>query len=119
MSGYRIYPESTVQRVLVVQRALRIGFTLRELAEVLKARDAGGVPCRRVYQMAQAKLEAIRVDLQTLKRMEKYLTAVLTDWKSRIRETAPGQRSHLLYSLTEAVRAAVEPSRRFRRREKT
>jgi len=43
-SGYRIYPASAVERVLVVQRALRIGFTLEELAEVLKARDAGGAP---------------------------------------------------------------------------
>jgi DNA-binding transcriptional MerR regulator len=50
-AGYRIYPASAVERVLVVQRALRIGFTLAELAEVLKARDAGGAPCRRVYQL--------------------------------------------------------------------
>jgi MerR family Zn(II)-responsive transcriptional regulator of zntA len=39
-SGYRVYPASALERVLVVQRALRIGFTLAELAEVLKARDA-------------------------------------------------------------------------------
>jgi len=32
-SGYRLYPASAVERVLVVQRALRIGFTLAELAE--------------------------------------------------------------------------------------
>jgi len=52
-SGYRVYPASALERVLVVQRALRIGFTLAELAEVLKARDAGGAPCRRVYQLAK------------------------------------------------------------------
>ena len=45
VSGYRIYPASAVERVLVVQRALRIGFTLAELADVLRARDAGGAPC--------------------------------------------------------------------------
>jgi hypothetical protein len=31
-SGYRVYPASALERVLVVQRALRIGFTLAELA---------------------------------------------------------------------------------------
>jgi DNA-binding transcriptional MerR regulator len=61
-TGYRVYPASAVERVLVVQRALRIGFTLGELAEVLKARDAGGTPCRRVYHLAQEKL---RVSQQT------------------------------------------------------
>jgi DNA-binding transcriptional MerR regulator len=64
-SGYRLYPASALERVRVVQRALRIGFTLAELAEVLKARDAGGAPCRRVYQVAQ---ENSRVSKQTLRR---------------------------------------------------
>jgi DNA-binding transcriptional MerR regulator len=52
-----------LERVLVVQRALRIGFTLAELADVLKARDAGGAPCRRVYQLAQEKLKGIEADI--------------------------------------------------------
>jgi len=55
-AGYRLYPTSAVMRVRVVQNALRIGFTLTELAEVLKARDAGGAPCQRVFQLAQDKL---------------------------------------------------------------
>ena len=32
-SGYRVYSASAVNRVLTVQRALRIGFTLSELVE--------------------------------------------------------------------------------------
>lgn len=32
-SGYRVYPPSAVNRVQVVQRALRIGFTLRNSAK--------------------------------------------------------------------------------------
>jgi MerR family copper efflux transcriptional regulator len=64
VSGYRVYPASAVERVLVVQRALRIGFTLAELAEVLKARDAGGVPCQRVYELAQGKLKGIEADIK-------------------------------------------------------
>jgi len=34
------------------------------LAEVLKVRDAGGVPCERVYQFAQGKLKAIEADIE-------------------------------------------------------
>src|SRR5882672_12882848 len=62
-SGYRIYPSNSAERVLVVQRALRIGFTLAELAEVLKARDAGGAPCQRVYDLAKEKLKGITADI--------------------------------------------------------
>ena len=68
-------------RVLVVQRALRIGFTLAELAEVLKARDAGGVPCQRVYELAQGKLKAIEADIEALKRTKRYLQKVLANWE--------------------------------------
>ncbi len=57
----------------MVQRALRIGFTLAELAEVLKARDAGGAPCRRVYQLAQDKLKGIEADIEALKRTKRYV----------------------------------------------
>ena len=65
-AGYRVYPESAVERVHVVQRALRIGFTLSELAEVLKARDAGGAPCQRVFELALQKLAGIKTDIAAL-----------------------------------------------------
>jgi len=118
-SGYRVYPANAVERVLVVQRALRIGFTLSELADVLKARDAGGAPCRRVYQLASQKLADIRTDIATLRRMEKYLQSVLGDWDGRMRSSHPGQKSHLLYSLTDAVRRSGELHNKFRRKRKS
>jgi DNA-binding transcriptional MerR regulator len=102
--------------VLVVQRALRIGFTLAELAEVLKARDAGGVPCHRVYQLAQEKLKGIEADIETLKSTQRYVKKVLSDWEQRIQSAGPGQKSHLLHSLTEAVRNASSPANTFRRK---
>ena len=86
-SGYRVYPASAVERVLVVQRALRIGFTLAELAEVLKARDAGGTPCHRVNQLAQEKLKGIKgieADIEALKLTRRYVRKVLADWNSEL-----------------------------------
>jgi MerR family transcriptional regulator, copper efflux regulator len=115
-SGYRVYPASALERVLVVQRALRIGFTLAELAEVLKARDAGAAPCRRVYQLAQDKLRGIEVDIEALKRTKRYVKKVLSDWEHRIQRAGSGEKSHLLYSLTDAVRKAGTPPNQFRGR---
>lgn len=115
-SGYRVYPASALERVLVVQRALRIGFTLAELAEVLKAGDAGGAPCQRVYQLAQEKLKGIADDIVVLKRIERSLKKVLSDWKQRIDRAGPGQKSHLLYSLSEAQKNSGVPANQFRRK---
>ena len=117
-SGYRVYPTSAVERVLVVQRALRIGFTLAELAEVLKVRDAGGAPCRRVYQLAQDKLMGIAADITALKRTERYLKKVLSDWEKRIRRAGPGEKSHLLHSLSDAVKNSGTPANQFRRKKR-
>lgn len=114
-SGYRVYPESAVERVLVVQRALRIGFTLSELAEVLKARDVGGAPCQRVFELAQQKLAGIKTDIAALKQTEHYLEKVLTDWKSRVRRAGRGQKAHLLHSLTDAAKNVPSPTK-FRRK---
>jgi len=118
-SGYRVYPGSALERVLVVQRALRIGFTLGELAEVLKARDAGSAPCGRVYQLAQEKLKGIEADIAALKRIRRYVKTVLCDWEQRIKSAGLGEKSHLLYSLTDAVRKAGTPPNQFRRKKLT
>lgn len=117
-SGYRVYPASAVERVLVVQRALRIGFTLAELAEVLKARDAGGAPCRRVYQLAQEKLKSIEADIEALKLTRRYVQKVLADWEKRTQSAGPGQQSHLLYSLTDAIKNSAMTANQFLRRKK-
>jgi DNA-binding transcriptional MerR regulator len=103
-----MYPASAIERVLAVRKALRIGFSLAELAEVLKTRDAGGVPCRRVYELAQEKLNRISDDIKALRETERYLRRVLSEWESRLHEAGPGEKSHLLYSLSKApLRHAV------------
>jgi DNA-binding transcriptional MerR regulator len=114
-SGYRVYTASAVERVLVIRRALRLGFTLAELGEVLKARDAGGAPCRHVYKLAQEKLKGITADIEALKQTQEYLGKVLGEWEHRMRQTAPGQKSNLLHSLTGAVNGSSSKTQ-FRRK---
>jgi len=53
----RKYPASAVQRIRLIRAALSIGFTVEELARILKNRDAGGVPCKEVRQLAVQKLD--------------------------------------------------------------
>ena len=58
-AGYRQYPPEAVKRVRIVRRALAIGFSLRELARVLRVREKGGAPCHEVRALASAKLEEL------------------------------------------------------------
>jgi len=47
-AGYRRYPPSVIGRVQLIQRALVVGFSLKDLASVLRQRESGEAPCRRV-----------------------------------------------------------------------
>lgn len=114
-SGYRIYAQSAIERVMVVQRALRIGFTLGELSEVLKARDAGGAPCQRVYELAQSKLKGIAAEIVALRQTERYLKKVLADWEQRIKRAGKGQKTLLLHTLMDGVGSSAGKPKRFRR----
>jgi hypothetical protein len=47
-AGYRRYPPAMVERVRLIQRALAVGFSLKDLGSALGQRDHGAPPCRRV-----------------------------------------------------------------------
>ena len=98
-NDYRQYPASALQRVRLIRRAIAVGFTLDELASVLKVRDNGGAPCVEVRALAAAKLSDVETRLCELSELRNELRAVLTDWDRRLEHRAPGQRAHLLETL--------------------
>jgi DNA-binding transcriptional MerR regulator len=114
-SGYRLYPPDSLERVKTVRHALRLGFTLRELAGVLHIRDHGGVPCRRVLAMLQEKLEALQARIAELQQTQKYMESMVSEWRSRITQHQSGENAFLLRSLNGARTPATgigEPLRR-------
>lgn len=98
-NGYRQYSPSALERVQLVRRALAVGFTLDELAKVLRLRDQGGAPCGEVRALAAARLAEVETRLRDLRKLRDELRAVLKDWDTRLAHRAPGQRAHLLESL--------------------
>ena len=99
-NGYRQYPPEALQRLQLVRRALSVGFTLDELARVLKVRDAGGAPCDEVRRLAAQKLIAIENQLRELTALRDDLRKTLRDWDGRLAARANGKRANLLESLS-------------------
>src|SRR5689334_21324824 len=99
-NGYRRYPPEALQRVQLVRRALSVGFTLDELAKVLKVRDAGGAPCEDVRKMAAQKLLHVQDQLRELTNLRDDLQKILRDWDARLAHRANGNRANLLESLS-------------------
>jgi DNA-binding transcriptional MerR regulator len=98
-NGYREYPPEALGRVLLVRRALAFGFTLDELARVLRTRERGGVPCREVRALALGKLEEVESRLRELRELRGELRAILGEWDERLSGAADGGRAGLLESL--------------------
>jgi DNA-binding transcriptional MerR regulator len=86
--------------VQLVRRALSVGFTLDELARVLKVRDAGGAPCEEVRRLAAQKLLNVQDQLRELTQLRDDLQETLRDWDARLARRATGKRANLLESLS-------------------
>jgi DNA-binding transcriptional MerR regulator len=98
-AGYQQYPPEAVKRVRLVRRALEIGFTLEELAGVLKARDSDGAPCSEVRALAEVKLAQVIRKIDDLCDLGDHMRHVLADWDKRLSETPRGTRTGLLEAL--------------------
>lgn len=115
-NNYRRYPTAALDRVRVIQRALDAGFTIAELARVLKERDAGGTPCRSVFGMAQAKLAELDARIAGLVALRASLRQVVSEWERRLAATPAGSRAGLLDGLAATPPAAPARGPSGRRR---
>jgi len=69
-SGYRQYKPETVERLRFIRRAKELGFTLREIQELLSLRLDPATNCADVRARAVAKIEEIESKIRTLRRMK-------------------------------------------------
>jgi len=72
-SGYRQYDEGVVVRLGFIRRAKELGFTLKEIKQLLSLRTDSDTTCQDVKQRAEEKLADIETKLRSLRRMRKAL----------------------------------------------
>lgn len=77
--GYRHYPDETVNRIHFIKRSQELGFTLDEIANLLRLNDR---PCGQVQELAEHKLAAVKEKMTDLRRLEKALKALLTQCRN-------------------------------------
>jgi len=92
---------------LLIRRALGLGFSVAELARILKERDSGGTPCKTVRALAAEKLEQIEARMKDLGRFRRELTTTLRDWDERLATTPQGKPARLLEKIM--TRKSLDP----------
>lgn len=72
-SGYRAFPLESVQRVRFIKRAQELGFSLKEIKELLALRIDPHSTSADVRKRAEAKIASIEGKIKTLSAMKKAL----------------------------------------------
>ena len=106
-NNYREYSPQSLERVRLVRRALAVGFSLDELARILRVRDKGGAPCRHVRELAAVKLNALEAQLKQMIALRDELRELLSEWDSMLDGAGAGQPVRLLERLADRPRVSA------------
>jgi MerR family Zn(II)-responsive transcriptional regulator of zntA len=75
-SGYRLYGAAERERLRFIAKAKSIGFTLREIGQILALREGGTEPCPYLGELLARKLAAIDTQLRLLGELRAELIAL-------------------------------------------
>ncbi|MFP5357211.1 MAG: MerR family transcriptional regulator [Gammaproteobacteria bacterium] len=74
--GFRQYPPETVARLQFIQRAKQLGFSLKEIRDLLELRVGRDTTCAEVRERAYSKIKDIEQRIQGLQHMRKALRSL-------------------------------------------
>lgn len=99
-SGFRVYPEETMQRIRFIRHAQEIGFSLREIGELLSLRARPTADSSDVRERAIAKRKEVERKIAHLERIHAALEELIS--------ACPGKGALRQCSIMEAlVRAST------------
>ena len=82
-SGYRSYPEEDVQRIRFIKRAQQLGFSLKEIRELLNLRYDRAANCDEMCIITEKKITEVREKINDLIHIEKALTELLHNCREK------------------------------------
>jgi DNA-binding transcriptional MerR regulator len=90
-SGYRMFDESTVERIRTAKALQDMGFTLDEVIDALHAHDAGGATCDSERWRLEAVMDRIDAKIAQLQQARRHAMDVLKDCRAGQCRLAPGR----------------------------
>jgi Hg(II)-responsive transcriptional regulator len=80
-SNYRVYSGEAVRRIRFIKSAQDLGFSLKEIKELLSLRARPAAKCADVLARAEARIQSIDEKIRTLKAMRRALSRLMSACK--------------------------------------
>ncbi len=97
-SNYRQYPEDAVVRLRFIRKARELGFTLREIGDLLALRADSKARCSQVREKAEQKLANVEERIRSLRSIAKALKSLIR----RCSKDGPTTRCPILEAMDDA-----------------
>ena len=99
-NGYRRYTVQDVQLLDFIRRAKLLGFSLKDIRQILTRAQAGKSPCSHVRDVIKARIAETQVRLEELKKLQSRMEAALLQWDSMPDRSPDGNSiCHLIESV--------------------
>ncbi|MFQ5453255.1 MAG: MerR family transcriptional regulator [Candidatus Zixiibacteriota bacterium] len=77
LSGYRTFTEDDLNRLVFIKNAQQLGFTLKEIKELLQIADGKFTGCEEVRKIAQNRLDFINTQIESLSKLKTVLKKLI------------------------------------------
>lgn len=91
-SGYRQYDESALLRLQFIRKAQTLGFTLKEIQQLLMLRESGEKSCRDVESLVRDRIHAVEVQINDLQKIHSFLNEMVEQCDPK----QPANRCHFI-----------------------
>lgn len=108
--GFRVYPVETAERIRFIRQAQELGFSLREIKELLSLRTDPATDCADVRERAQVKLDEITRKMAQMKGIKTALEKLIA--------ACPGQGALQVCSIIDAIEAPETTRTELKKKEK-
>lgn len=101
-NGYKIYKQSDITLLRFITNAKDLGFTLKEIAQILNEADNGKSPCPLVREIIEKRIDETRQKINQLKELQNKMEKAKMNWEEMEDGIPDGHHvCHLIESFAE------------------
>ena len=78
-AGYRLYSEASIQRLMFIRAAQKVGFSLKEISELLSLGSKKRVDTSALKEIAKTKVQSLDAKITKLQSMRSLLESYILD----------------------------------------